>query len=303
MTKEQKIISDALIVKLLKKYKVGAIEESVPFFQKIVGDEVLKGTWELDKSNPELKKEFMKLKDTVFTYMDVAHFMEDSQRKSRPYPNKEEYVADKLVAFRNGKLTAYHQDNLANEDPEFAALFKEYQEGLLLFDLMETKVWNIAKSDSTGLQNFYKNNTQKYIWPERLEVTIATASKKIDADKAREMLAEGAPTDAIAKALNKDGKVKVIFTTKTVPQKDNSWAEGFAPKVGLSDVFSKDGFVFYQVHNILPSGPKTLEEARGQVISDYQKEVEENWLASLRKRAKIKVNKKTLKKLERKLKQ
>ena len=41
--------------------------------------------------------------------------------------------------------------------------------------------------------------------------------------------------------------------------------------------------------------PKTLEEARGLFVSDYQKYLEDNWIKELRKKYKIKVNKKVLK--------
>lgn len=44
--------------------------------------------------------------------------------------------------------------------------------------------------------------------------------------------------------------------------------------------------------------PKNFEKHRGQVISDYQNYIEKNWLASLRKKYKIKINKSAFKKLE-----
>jgi peptidyl-prolyl cis-trans isomerase SurA len=45
----------------------------------------------------------------------------------------------------------------------------------------------------------------------------------------------------------------------------------------------------------IPPEPKTLEEARGLYISDYQNHLEKEWLKKLRKKYKIKVNKKVLK--------
>ena len=38
-------------------------------------------------------------------------------------------------------------------NPEFAAMFSEFKEGLLLFELLENKVWEKSK-DSIGLSNY-----------------------------------------------------------------------------------------------------------------------------------------------------
>ncbi len=46
---------------------------------------------------------------------------------------------------------------------------------------------------------------------------------------------------------------------------------------------------------MIPPEPKTLDDARGLYVSDYQKYLEENWIKELRKKHKIKVNKKLLK--------
>ena len=50
--------------------------------------------------------------------------------------------------------------------------------------------------------------------------------------------------------------------------------------------------------DLIPPEPKTLEEARGLYVSDYQKYLEDNWIKELRKKHKIKVNKKLLKSID-----
>ena len=51
---------------------------------------------------------------------------------------------------------------------------------------------------------------------------------------------------------------------------------------------------FKKVKNIIPSSQKTLEDARGFVISDYQLELEKIWIAELKKKYAISVNDKVL---------
>ncbi|MCI0750273.1 MAG: hypothetical protein L0Y35_00380 [Flammeovirgaceae bacterium] len=43
---------------------------------------------------------------------------------------------------------------------------------------------------------------------------------------------------------------------------------------------------------ILPPGAKSFQEARAAVISDYQGELEKNWLAALSRKYAVKVNEK-----------
>ena len=50
-----------------------------------------------------------------------------------------------------------------------------------------------------------------------------------------------------------------------------------------------------QVNEVLPEKQKTLEEAKGAVISDYQVFKEQNWLKELANKYKIEINQKALK--------
>jgi len=64
-------------------------------------------------------------------------------------------------SFIDQEVLKYFKENLKNTDPEFAATLKEYEDGLLLFELMQQKIWN-KSNDSTALKNYYDQNTAKY---------------------------------------------------------------------------------------------------------------------------------------------
>ena len=52
----------------------------------------------------------------------------------------------------------YYKSNLLSENQEYRYVYNEYKEGLLLFDLMESEVWNKAKDDTLGLKKYFNEN-------------------------------------------------------------------------------------------------------------------------------------------------
>jgi peptidyl-prolyl cis-trans isomerase SurA len=134
-----------------------------------------------------------------------------------------------------------------------------------------------------------------------MEFTVRSTTKKEIAKRGRELLLKGSEIDEIESQLNTSGEINVLFTTKTLPTTDMNLPKGVTLSKGVSDVIEGEDFNVYHVTNILPAGTKTLEEARGQVSSDFQKEVETKWIEQLRAKSNIKVNKKTLKKLTKQL--
>lgn len=64
-------------------------------------------------------------------------------------------------SFVDQQVLTYFKDNLKNTNPEFAATLKEYEDGLLLFELMQQKIWN-KSNDSTALKNYFDQNVGKY---------------------------------------------------------------------------------------------------------------------------------------------
>jgi peptidyl-prolyl cis-trans isomerase SurA len=52
------------------------------------------------------------------------------------------------------------------------------------------------------------------------------------------------------------------------------------------------------VTKLIPESFRTLDEARGMVINDYQQEVEEQWIKDLKSKYKITVNQDVLSKVK-----
>jgi len=55
------------------------------------------------------------------------------------------------------------------------------------------------------------------------------------------------------------------------------------------------------INDILPSGVKTFEEARGRIISDYQSILENQWIDTLNKKYEVKIDQNVLAKVKTKI--
>jgi peptidyl-prolyl cis-trans isomerase SurA len=81
-----------------------------------------------------------------------------------------------IEQFRQGLIQSEYQSNLENLKPEYKWLVKEYQDGMLLFDIMEEMVWDRALEDSVGLQEFYETRKENYQYGERAKANLFIAS-------------------------------------------------------------------------------------------------------------------------------
>lgn len=187
----------------------------------------------------------------------------------------------------------YEETQLENKKPDFKNLMQEYRDGILLFELTDRMVWGKALKDTVGLQAFYEQNKTKYMWPERAEAEIFNCSTKKIADAAYKMAQKGKSASDIQAKLNKDaakGKVSVI--TKKFEKEEYDVVDKAGWKVGISPLkMNADStYQFVYTRRIVQPEPKTLKEAKGFVVSDYQQALESSWLADLKNKYPIILN-------------
>lgn len=264
----------ALVEKLKKKYGFEENRENLEKIASLTTDANLPG-------NP------------VLFSIDNRHFSLEDFKK---------YIDEKKI--NRGTLSSLYEDwtvaeiidledsKLEKKYPEFRYLMQEYHDGLLLFNIMEEKIWNFAPEDSLGLKEFYKKNKRQYSWEERFKGLVVVCKNEKTRAEAEKYFAAEMPASEVEDLLNKDEKMIEIT--------EGAWEKGANPIVDFYVWNSQapDGFdselTFIRGEKVQPQ-PKTLEEARGMYISDYQNHLEKQWIKDLRKKYKIRVNKKMLK--------
>ena len=53
---------------------------------------------------------------------------------------------------------------LSAKDSDLANLIREYHDGLLLYEISNSEVWDKAAKDEAGLANYFKKNKKRYTW-------------------------------------------------------------------------------------------------------------------------------------------
>lgn len=299
-------ITDSFNKGLRDKYKVEQSDKVLSLLVEVVTDSILNNTWEYDPSHDSNGQEMFTIGEKSITYGDF--YKSTMQRQKKDFTNftgKNEKVKSWYHDFIDTSIAAYYDKNLEIENKDFAFIYAEYKEGLLLFDLLETKIWNKAKEDSLGQQNYYNDHKENYQWQRRLDIIMTQNTTEEVAQEVQNLLSQGVDKAVIKEQFNIDGRTKVMISNGIVEETYNRLPDNFEIKVGVSSIYHDKKTGFYkviQVNEILEPTAKNLEEARGAVINDYQQYLEKEWMSSLRNGRSIKVNKKILKKVKKAIK-
>lgn len=227
------------------------------------------------------------------TVGDFIEYVMRNQRKRLQMSRTTELetaVRNLYEDFVNESSIKYEESKLEVKYPEFRALMREYEEGILLFEATKIHVWDKASEDEEGLKAFHEANKESYMWGERA-VVVNYELKDVN-DRKASKIHKYAVKRGHEKALKKYNKRSETVVANVVryekAQKDKMgdipWEEGYVSAFGDGD----RSFVI--VEEILPPQPKKLSEARGYIIADYQDYLEKQWVKSLKEKYSVEVN-------------
>jgi len=297
-----KLINSAMVKKLESRYTIDKNQSAISYFEPILNNGYLQGKFNLPE-NYNGNVEVIKINGRIFTNND---FLQHLKTKQRQYMRNKTSIVNVLnnefKTFYENSVLKFREENLVNENQEFADILKEYKDGLLLFALMEQEIWNKASKDSTGLQAFYDLNSSKYQWERRVEATIASGSSKTIIEEAKTMFSNGKSIEDIKSQLNTVDNQNIIFTIGVFEKSNQKLPKNLPFQKGVSKVYEhNENYHVINIEKVLPEGIKTLKEARGSVINDYQNKIEKDWLRELRDRFEVKLDDKVLKRLKKQI--
>ncbi len=201
--------------------------------------------------------------------------------------------------FVANKLMEYEERQLPIKYPEFKALMREYQEGILLFEAKNMMVWGKAAKDTVGLQGFYNKNKKNYLWEQRVDVTTYTMSNEHPTKLAlARKIARKKNTAKVFSKVNK-GEEILKAETKTYEKGQNKTVDALAWEKGVmsENIIDGETVSFVKIEQVIKPEPKAFKDARGYVIADYQMFLEEKWIADLKTEYNVKINQDIVNKL------
>ena len=296
-----RLIAESINEKLRKKYKIKRDDKTFAAIKKAVTDKYYEGTWEPSTDAKATAKLFT-IEDKAVNGSDFMDYLKAQQKAGLAVKPIGRLVDTAYDQFLDQQLNAYYNDNLEKEFPEFGYVIDEYRDGLLLFDLMEKEIWEKSKTDTIGLQKFYDARKNNYMWKDRLDATVVSSTKMDVIKQAQKFLKQGKTPDFIKEKLNTKGVVNVMANSGVFEEGSDALPKGLKQQNGVSDIIKEGEYYFVVLVNKRePAAPKTLEEAKGKVINDYQQYLEENWVKDLRGEFSVKVNQDVFEKVKQQL--
>ena len=286
-----KKITASLNEKLRKKYIYKRDNKQYGTISKLVTNDFYESKWTLPENAKDYTTPLLTINTKKIdgkTFLDFIDKQQKSGLKIKPLSKLVDTMYDK---FLDEQLTAYYDENLETEFPDFANVMEEYRDGLLLFDLMEKEIWDRAKTDTLGLKNFYDQHKMEHMWKKRVDVTIASSTNQDMIKKAQALLKKNEKPQAVKDKLNLNNVINVMTNSGVFEEASDALPKTMKYNLGVSDVFKEGEYYFVtKIGKILPESVKTLEECKGKIVNDYQQYLEQGWVDDLKKEFTVKVN-------------
>lgn len=182
-------------------------------------------------------------------------------------------------------------ERLCATDDELKYLVKEYHDGLLMYEICNTQVWEPAAKDTAALENYFKKNKKQYAWKTphyygMLYYTRNSADVKA-VQKLLKKVDEAKWTTTVRENFNKDS-VNVRMQQKLFVQGDDAIVDSLAFGIKQGKTKARKDFPYSGlVGRKLKKGPSKWTDVGSQVVADLQKKRENEFVEDLRKRYEV----------------
>jgi peptidyl-prolyl cis-trans isomerase SurA len=299
---ERMLNSKQLAIKTIKeKYHYREINNH---FEEIYNDlsdnKFEKKGWKISQmKNPKTLIEF---DDIIYTQNDFINYIQKNYSNITA-PKKEEIIKPMIENYKEYCIYLYAKDKLNKENTEYASLLQEYQNGLMIFELMDREIWKKANKDSIEQKKLYELNKSKYLYKERIKSFVFKVKEASLATKIKNILTSTSYTSLI----NLDVKLKQSIDSNSYYSFEKIYEKGdidildkneWVPNKIIED-YNKDQnmYTIYKFVETVPISIKPYNEVKGRVANEYQKIVEEKWVLYLKNKYKSTINQDILKSL------
>ena len=292
---------EVVLKQVMSEYKFKQNDKNLETFMATIDSTILRKAYE-PADDVDMNATMFSMENNPTKVKDFVAYIKEKMTMQK-YVTPATYAYQLYEGFRNETILDYADAHLEDKYPEFKALVQEYKDGIMLFDLMDREVWDKAVKDTVGLKEFHERNAAKYMWGDRVHASIITVTRPESLPKVKALLDSGIELDSLRNAIQRDS-IGYAFVRKGYYQKgDNQYVDQTEWKVGVRNEIPStvdQSTTIVCIREVRKPEPKTLKEARGLVTSDYQVELEQKWVKSLKERYPVKINEKVLDKVRKK---
>lgn len=283
-----KLGKTVLIARIKNDYGFSENPAALDSFITTLGPEFARGSWKPDTAQQSLyDMELFSLKKTPEGYsrtvQDLIGFYQRT-RARRPRLSPAEAAQDIARTFVEESLLEFEESQLPAKYPEFRYLLQEYRDGILLFTLMEQKVWKKAVEDTTGLRQYYDTHQEDFRANATVDVKEYRTADEAVSMQVDSLLKAGATDAYIDSVINQESSLTLRVMSQTFEKgKDEVDEALFSAPVGQQGpIEEKAGFYHIRVVEAQrAAGIKPFDKARSAAITQYQDYLEKTWLAEL----------------------
>jgi peptidyl-prolyl cis-trans isomerase SurA len=211
-------------------------------------------------------------------------------------------IWDLYRLYVNNVVNDFEEHKLVEENPEFKNLMDEYRDGIMLFELMDRNVWGKASKDSVGLAEFYKNRKQKYMWEPGFKGAVYKFKTEAQLKEGVDLIKKNEKDEDIVKKLNVATQPDNVSIQKGRYEfskfREASRTDIVAGKLTRPIKNADNSYNVVKVDEVYDAPTeKSLDEARGYVVAEYQDYLEKEWNKQMRGKYPVKINEDVLKSL------
>jgi len=294
--------TERYISKLKIEYEYSENLESLEPIYEAVDTSLIIGMWKAGELK-YLTTDLLKIGDQQHLTGEFVDYIESTQARGKSRDPRS-YVDDLYKQYSDDQVMKYEEANLPEKYPEFRYIYEEYHDGILLFDIMDQQVWSNAVSDTLGLEAFHQTHKNDYMWQARTDAFLVTCSEDADISgvrKAYKKISRGKLDEASLNAnyCASDTLACITLAQILVEEGENEMVDAQNGVSGPGPVVQSDGSSsFVIIKDLRSPEPKELDEARGQITSDYQTYLEEEWITALKEKYPVEVDESLLSGIE-----
>ncbi|MBL4704859.1 MAG: peptidylprolyl isomerase [Flavobacteriales bacterium] len=254
---------------------------------------IFRGTWSPSKPK-KLKKTLCKFNGKKYTQKNFVDWLVQNQKREWKAGDATSYVREYYQTYITEIINDFETSRLKDNNIDFRRDLSTFREGLLLFIITDEKVWRKSTKDKKGLEQYYDQVKENYMWDERMEATLYSSADEETSKVVQGYLDNGMSYQEIMKLANED-QLQLIGQQDIYEKGKHSQIDSFDWKVGRSASKVLDGrTVFIVVTKLTKPEPKSLYKVRGPLTTAYQSFLNEEWIKSLKAKYSVTVNKDVL---------